>query len=155
MNKTRNQGFTLIELVIVIIVLAVLATTAVPKFINIQDDAKAASLHAVSGALNSAANLVHYRALLDGAETLERSTVKINGEDVKLVYAYPESDPEVINKIMHLDGFEVKSGNYGKTIVNLEGSSNTGDACITYQQASLDTSFTIHEGKLIPTGECI
>jgi len=156
MNKIINQGFTLIELVIVIIVLGVIATTAVPKFINIQDDAKAASLHAVSGALNSAANLVHYRSQLDGVETLDRSTIKINGEDVKLFYAYPEASPETINKIMSLEGFEVRFGKYiGTTIINLEGSNNTGDACITYQQAGLNTSFTILEGKLIPTGECI
>ncbi|QUM77805.1 type II secretion system protein [Moritella sp. 24] len=156
MNKARNQGFTLIELVIVIIVLGILAATAVPKFINIQDDTKAASLHAASGALISAANLVHYRAQLDSVEKLDRSTVKINGEDIKLVYAYPEGSPETINKIITLKGFEVRIGKYiGTTIISLADSNNTGDSCITYQQASLNASFTIREGKLIPTGECL
>lgn len=156
MNKIKAQGFTLIELVIAIIVLGILAATVVPKFINIQDDAKAASLHAASGALNSAANLIHYQAQLDGVEKLERSTVKINGEDVKLAYAYPEGTPETLKKIIILEGFELKLGKYiGTTIISLEGSNDTNDPCITYQQAGLNTSFTIREGILIPTGECL
>ena len=39
-HHTKNSGFTLIELVIVIIVLGILAATAVPKFINLRADAK-------------------------------------------------------------------------------------------------------------------
>ncbi|KXO13794.1 MSHA pilin protein MshA [Moritella sp. JT01] len=152
----RNQGFTLLELVIVIIVLGILAAAAVPKFINIQDDAKDVSLHAASGALNSAANLVHYRAQLDGVNKLERSTVKINGEVVNLFYSYPYGTPEDINKIVTLEGFEVRLGKYiGTTIINLEDSNDTGDACIQYQQASSNSSFKIYEGTLIPTGECL
>jgi len=152
----KNQGFTLLELVIAIIVLGILAAAAVPKFINIQDDAKDASLHAASAALNSAANLIHYRAQLDGVNKLERSTVKINGEVVNLFYAYPSGTPENINKIVTLEGFKVRLGRYiGTTIISLEDSNDTGDACIKYSQASSNSAFKIDEGTLIPTGECL
>ena len=40
----RQQGFTLIELVVVIIILGILAVTAAPKFINLQGDARLSAL---------------------------------------------------------------------------------------------------------------
>ncbi len=45
MNK-EQKGFTLIELVVVIVILGILAVTAAPKFIDLQDDAKTATIKA-------------------------------------------------------------------------------------------------------------
>ncbi|TEW54989.1 type II secretion system protein [Psychromonas sp. RZ22] len=55
----KRQGFTLIELVLVIVILAIMAVVALPKFINIQDDAKLSSMKAMRAALLSAADLAH------------------------------------------------------------------------------------------------
>jgi MSHA pilin protein MshA len=52
--KNRSQGFTMIELIVVIVILGVLAATALPKFIDLNDDAKAAALAGVVGAAGSA-----------------------------------------------------------------------------------------------------
>ncbi len=51
MNK--QQGFTLIELVMVIVILGILAATAIPKFTNLQDDARAAAVQGVAGNLGA------------------------------------------------------------------------------------------------------
>ena len=52
--QTKQQGFTLIELVIVIVILGILAATALPKFIDFKDDAGAAAVAGVAGGLASA-----------------------------------------------------------------------------------------------------
>lgn len=64
--KSRMNGFTLIELVIVVIVLGILAATAIPKFINLQDDANRSALRGQFGAFESAVKLYHSGWLVAG-----------------------------------------------------------------------------------------
>ena len=59
--KRAQQGFTLIELVMVIVILGVLAATAIPKFVDLKSDARLAALDGVRGALSSAA-AINYAA---------------------------------------------------------------------------------------------
>lgn len=67
-NMQKQNGFTLIELVVVIIILGILAVTAAPKFINLQSDARQSALQGVKGAIQGANGLVFAKAALGGDE---------------------------------------------------------------------------------------
>lgn len=62
----RNQkGFTLIELIIVIVVLGILAVTAAPQFINFSSDARTSTVKGLKGAIQGAAQTVYAKAAVD------------------------------------------------------------------------------------------
>lgn len=64
MNK--QSGFTLIELVVVIVILGILAATAVPKFIDLSGEANDAAVKGIAGAISSASS-INYGAAAAGS----------------------------------------------------------------------------------------
>ena len=59
MTKLKQRGFTLIELVVVIVILGILAAFAVPRFMGLEDKARIATLTSMQGTLQSAATMAY------------------------------------------------------------------------------------------------
>ncbi|MGF1789561.1 type II secretion system GspH family protein [Photobacterium profundum] len=103
----RQGGFTLIELVVVIVILGILAVTAAPRFLNLQDDARASSLQGLKGAIDGAAGITFGKAAIQGKET------KVSGavDNISIVYGYPAATSAGIgNAVSGLDSDWVEAG---------------------------------------------
>lgn len=67
----KRNGFTLIELVVVIVILGILAAIAAPKFMDLQTDARISAINGLSGAIKSAVNMSYAKSIIKGTDKLD------------------------------------------------------------------------------------
>ncbi|WP_305811029.1 type II secretion system protein [Photobacterium leiognathi] len=90
----RQGGFTLIELVVVIVILGILAVTAAPKFMNLQNDARKASLEGLKGSIQGAAGIVYGKAAIEGVESVAGKSISEGGTTINTDFGYPKPTVE-------------------------------------------------------------
>ncbi len=148
----KQSGFTLIELVIVIIILGILAATAVPKFVDLQGDARQSAMKGVKGALEGAATLTYSRAAIDGKEKLTGQTV--NG--VSTEYGYPAATKAALEVAAGLadTDWEIIDGTDEAVIIangapdDSETSGHAAECRVVYEEATsiARPTITVHDG---------
>ncbi|PKF63732.1 hypothetical protein CW745_02500 [Psychromonas sp. psych-6C06] len=88
----KYQGFTLVELIVVIIAIAILAAVAIPKFINLADDANLATMKGMQGAIRTARDITFFEVKLNPDDLNgngNRYTLK-NGQQIRIRGTYPD-----------------------------------------------------------------
>ncbi|BBQ28710.1 prepilin-type N-terminal cleavage/methylation domain-containing protein [Aeromonas caviae] len=137
----KQAGFTLIELVIVIIILGILAVTAAPKFLNLQDDANKAAAQGVAAAVKSGAQLAFSRSAIDGTEKMDRTegaSVAVGTGHATIAFGYPQATSAGIGMMVSLDGGWTLSKE-GNGTAAAEFTSDQANSCtVTYQEAQAE-----------------
>ncbi|OED88650.1 type II secretion system protein [Vibrio crassostreae] len=149
----RQGGFTLIELVVVIVILGILAVTAAPRFLNLQDDAKNATLEGLAGAIQGAAGIVYGKSAIDGEESLSSASVTIDGNEVATVFGYPAATSGAIEAIVQGVGtgkdFEFLGSGTDTAVFGITGYTTS---CVVYSPATATTEATAN--AVISAGVC-
>lgn len=151
----KEKGFTLIELVMVIVILGILAAFALPRFADFGGEARTSSVNGLAGAMRSAASIAHARQAADNASA--GTPVTLEGASITMVLGYPTADADGIGAAAQVSSdFQATGGgtNGGDSIIYYlapdDGTAGTPNCRVTYTAATADDPSTTTTDETAP-----
>lgn len=140
MKRFNSQaGFTLIELIMVIVILGVLSAFALPRFADLGGNAREASINGLAASLKSAANIAHAQQLANGAPS--NASVILEEQPITMIDGYPTANAAGISLAAQVD----VTNDYTATA----GGTEAGDT-ITYSLTATGTCQVVYTAAASP-----
>jgi len=141
----KEKGFTLIELVMVIVILGILAAFALPRFADLSGDAEDATVAAARGSVKSAMGIVRSAALAGNVAGVGATpeTVSLEDEPIDVVYGYLAATS--VGEAAQLTDFKVivtpgAGAVAGTAVITIDADTLTGKPCFNFTESSAENN---------------
>jgi len=141
LGKSAQSGFTLIELIMVVVILGILSAVAIPRFADLGTEARIASLEGLAGAMKSSSAIVHAKWLVTSPQI---SPVTVEGGSVAVTATgYPDDTTSGIAVAAQIDSNDyatVANATAGTTFYSIKD-----DCHVIYNSATSPPTVTIED----------
>ena len=129
MKSKAQAGFTLVELIVVIVILGILAAVAVPRFLGLESQARAASVRSLGGTLQSAVSMAH--GICIAQNCANGAVIAMDGRNITFANGYPDN-ASTLNLLQSTEGFTAAISATGQRFS--KSGAKTANCWVEYRQ---------------------